>query len=368
MSDGATKSTTSGSNHMCPLSMPLSGVDRCGRSCVAGEALCFWHLPSKDKFKTEMIEAYFGPGVTLAHAIEEEVKAGRALDWAFLPGMNGGGSLVQKGPDLSSGRFAGADLRGASLSYSNLRGAVFAGANLSRAKLSNCDLSGVNFYKTRLFRAKFRDNDLSSVLRLRRSNFRGFSNKRLPAYGISEEYPDQAEPMYLELVKYFSSRGLLDDASWAAYRAGVLRHRMLRARVSLAKIRSERVVFQILPNQFFEEPAGTFVEWTFAAVAWLQSLFSLMVIGYGEKPFRPLLCAGLTIVAFAGVYALPGGPGHADFSTSLYFSIVTFTTLGYGDLVPHGAYRLVAGCEALSGIFLVGLFLFCLGRRSVSRS
>ena len=50
-----------------------------------------------------------------------------------------------------------------------------------------------------------------------------------------------------------------------------------------------------------------------------------------------------------------------EFSTSLYFSIVTWTTLGYGDLKPLEDFRLLAAVEALMGYvymaILVGLFL-----------
>jgi voltage-gated potassium channel Kch len=49
-----------------------------------------------------------------------------------------------------------------------------------------------------------------------------------------------------------------------------------------------------------------------------------------------------------------GDPGHLSFSRTLYFSGETFTSLGYGDIVPHGALRLLAGMEALNGLLLIG--------------
>jgi hypothetical protein len=36
------------------------------------------------------------------------------------------------------------------------------------------------------------------------------------------------------------------------------------------------------------------------------------------------------------------------FGISLYFSIVTYTTLGYGDVLPDREWRLLAGVEALT--------------------
>jgi hypothetical protein len=42
------------------------------------------------------------------------------------------------------------------------------------------------------------------------------------------------------------------------------------------------------------------------------------------------------------------------FSVALYFSAETFTSLGYGDVVPSGDLRLIAGVEALNGLLLIG--------------
>lgn len=41
----------------------------------------------------------------------------------------------------------------------------------------------------------------------------------------------------------------------------------------------------------------------------------------------------------------------ADF---FYFSLTSYTTLGVGDLVPHGPLRIIAGIEALNGFVLIG--------------
>ena len=38
----------------------------------------------------------------------------------------------------------------------------------------------------------------------------------------------------------------------------------------------------------------------------------------------------------------------------VYFSSVTFTTLGFGDVNPVGPLRLLAGAEALTGLVLIG--------------
>lgn len=38
----------------------------------------------------------------------------------------------------------------------------------------------------------------------------------------------------------------------------------------------------------------------------------------------------------------------------LYFSVVTYTSLGIGDVYPLGGLRLVTGVEALSGLLMIG--------------
>ena len=57
------------------------------------------------------------------------------------------------------------------------------------------------------------------------------------------------------------------------------------------------------------------------------------------------LCDKLLPEAFA-----PGSAGSEDFGRWLYFSLVTLTTLGYGDVQPvHPAARTMASMEAVIG-------------------
>ena len=43
-----------------------------------------------------------------------------------------------------------------------------------------------------------------------------------------------------------------------------------------------------------------------------------------------------------------------SFQDCLYFSVVTYTSLGFGDHVPISHARLIAGVEALNGLLLIG--------------
>jgi voltage-gated potassium channel Kch len=53
-------------------------------------------------------------------------------------------------------------------------------------------------------------------------------------------------------------------------------------------------------------------------------------------------------VTYALMHAMPG------LQSALYFSAVTYTTTGYGDLVLPQRWRLVGAVEALTGILMCG--------------
>ena len=69
----------------------------------------------------------------------------------------------------------------------------------------------------------------------------------------------------------------------------------------------------------------------------------------------------IEIWIFAGGYLLAMQLGlgslSGDFNNSLqevvYFSAVTYTTVGFGDIVPQGELRLLVGTEALAGLVLI---------------
>lgn len=86
-----------------------------------------------------------------------------------------------------------------------------------------------------------------------------------------------------------------------------------------------------------------------------------------RSPRRLLFLMGVSFIQvvpflFAAVYGAFGytdncvigarGPGDI-----LYFSYVTFTTVGYGDMSPTGLCRGLAVSEAVTGYILLGLFV-----------
>ena len=44
----------------------------------------------------------------------------------------------------------------------------------------------------------------------------------------------------------------------------------------------------------------------------------------------------------------------SDLETALYFSTITFSTIGYGDIVPSHDWRVLAGMEGVNGFIMIG--------------
>ncbi|MBN1124537.1 MAG: potassium channel family protein [Sedimentisphaerales bacterium] len=100
-----------------------------------------------------------------------------------------------------------------------------------------------------------------------------------------------------------------------------------------------------------------------------------LLFGYGERPIRVLL-ASLSVILVCGFfYASPYAAVHGrgaqaverlSLMDGMYFSTITFTTLGFGDLYPEGTNlltRSMAMGEAISGACLMSLFVVCLSKR-----
>lgn len=64
--------------------------------------------------------------------------------------------------------------------------------------------------------------------------------------------------------------------------------------------------------------------------------------------FASLIESWIWAVTYVGLGALP------DLDTALYFSMVTYSSLGYGDVTLAHPWRLLSGVEAANGIMMFG--------------
>ncbi|EPS8363860.1 ion channel [Vibrio cholerae] len=96
------------------------------------------------------------------------------------------------------------------------------------------------------------------------------------------------------------------------------------------------------------------------------SIFWKVISNFDNNPKRFLVdmvsILFMGILIFANVYKVYGfldlnGLVTKDPADALYFSIVTWTTLGYGDFQPLESMRLIAAIEALIGYLYSALFL-----------
>jgi len=80
--------------------------------------------------------------------------------------------------------------------------------------------------------------------------------------------------------------------------------------------------------------------------------------GFGKMVAMVATVFGLFLIhtveiwTWAGAYLFLGT--LPNFTESLYFSAVTFSTLGYGDIVLAPEWRLFGALEGVSGLLLIG--------------
>lgn len=89
------------------------------------------------------------------------------------------------------------------------------------------------------------------------------------------------------------------------------------------------------------------------------------------KPLTVLLAYLVIIISYACLYYFNPSDLNVEelsFAKSVYFSVVTITTLGYGEITPKTDLgMLIAGSEAIVGIVIIGLFLNSLWHFFITR-
>jgi hypothetical protein len=292
--------------------------------------LCFWHNPKADKgsvFVKEELEKYLETssnleGFQLANADLHGIKL-------MITGSKEGVNLSYA--DLYRANLSDSHLFHINLSHSSLMKADLSEANLNLANLENANMLGTLFSHTKIEHIKW-----GKVIVQEKEALRAYRQKHKEE---SLDYFEQGEEVYRNLRKLSESRGHFEHAGYFFYKEMVMRR------------------YQLKPYSF-------------------KRMISLLVdffCGYGEKPINVIFFSLFIIFASAVLFFFAGIQNAGEFTAfsldhsfqknivhffnSLYFSVVTFTTLGYGDISPLGLSRLIAASEAFVGSFTLALFV-----------
>ena len=87
------------------------------------------------------------------------------------------------------------------------------------------------------------------------------------------------------------------------------------------------------------------------------------LVGFDHRTVRLLVYTALFLLSLNFLeaiiwgftyYLLPGITEFEDLEKAIYFSLVTFTTLGYGEITISSTNRILSGFEAMNGVLLLG--------------
>ena len=90
-----------------------------------------------------------------------------------------------------------------------------------------------------------------------------------------------------------------------------------------------------------------------------------LLCGYGEKAINVAATAAIIIFGLAAAYHFLGQFDTETFTNSLYYSVVSFTAVGYGSWAPQpmGWTKAMGAAEAVIGVFMMALFLVTFTRK-----
>ena len=265
-------------------------------------------------------------------------------------------NALLNGADIHEADFTGADLTGARLDNVIGREVGFGAAKLHNATFFEADLHATTFTKSDLRNADFRCADMTAC-RLREADMRGadFTEATLQYADLSLtkvararfDNADLKQSRLRSLVGYERASWIGTDIRDINFAGGYLLRRFIMDQNYLKEFKERSPLCNVL--------------------YWLW----LITSDCGRSMFRWLLWTALITLFFAWLYTLTG-IDYGRFPTPLsplYFSIVTLTTLGYGDIVPKNMLgQIVAMLEVMTGYLMLGGLLSILSNKTARRS
>jgi len=247
--------------------------------------------------------------------------------------------------DLTRADFSGASLYGVNLEGSNLFKTNFEEANLKSANLINCDLLGADFTNTKLNNVDWgRDYKVINEIEAEKAAASGDHEK------ANEKY-NEAEDIYRALKISMQSQTLGDDVGKMFLRE------MIVKRKQMPKFSPLRIVSKI----------------------------AHITTGYGEKLGNILYSVIAVLVACALIYGIDGVVYQdrnlsffADdiqeygylrtFGNLFYFSVVVFSTVGFGEITPLGLLnKTVMIFEGMTGGLILSILIIAVYKQLMDR-
>jgi hypothetical protein len=281
---------------------------------------------------------------------------------ATLEDADFSGADITGTKNISAACFDDANLTGTNFSHAELAGASFERARLSRAEFLGANLTGTKLYGALLSDARV--NRETSFWLDHGTERREQANSRLPirvTRELKNTLGQDQDPYCAYDPRYRGPEGE-PHLEKAVEVYGTLE--TLAGQNSLSRLASEcflgRKDAQL--RQYWRDGETWMV---------IRSLVPNMVARYGESAGRVLGSGALVIAVCGFTYHAFDLIERADSGSpvtlfeSLYFSALTFTTLGYGDFTPSdSAGQVLAVAETSLGVILLAILVFVFGRRA----
>ena len=135
------------------------------------------------------------------------------------------------------------------------------------------------------------------------------------------------------------------------------------------KIEGLKTGINLLTKKIIEVTTAYFTSWKkcLASIIWILFVFFTIYLVFANKikiGNELLINNGLNYYFKRGLINIDNlGIIFQKIVSIIYFTLITFTTIGYGDMSPIGFLRIIAGIEGLLGMILISIFTITLSRK-----
>ena len=247
--------------------------------------------------------------------------------------------------DLTRADFSGASMYGVSLEGANLFKTNFEGANLKAVNMKNCNMLGADFTNAKLNNVEWgKDNKVINELEAEEAHSSGDVD-------LAKEKYKESEDIYRALKMALQTQSLKEETGKMFLREMIVKRKQLS-------------LFSPLR---------------------LAHKFAHLAFGYGEKIGNIFYSILAVLVTCALIYGI-NGIDYQDrnlsffaddiqeygylktFGNLFYFSVVVFSTVGFGEITPLGLLnKTVMIFEGLTGGIITTILIIAIYRQLMDR-